>query len=100
LLITVTGNLAAALLWAFSGTFAWLLISRVFSGMAGGNIATATAAVADVTPGKERARGMGLVGAAFGMGFILTGHRWLPFSFRSLITWGYSRRIRICIHLF
>lgn len=71
LLITVTGNLAAALLWAFSGTFAWLLISRVFSGMAGGNIATATAAVADVTPGKERARGMGLVGAAFGMGFIL-----------------------------
>ncbi|OUU25035.1 MAG: hypothetical protein CBC13_02665 [Planctomycetia bacterium TMED53] len=71
LLITISVNMLAALLWAFSGTFTLLVISRVLAGIAGGNIATATAAVADVTPGKERARGMGLVGAAFGLGFIL-----------------------------
>ena len=71
LLITIGINIFAAMLWAFSGTFAILVISRILAGVAGGNIATATAAVADVTPGEERARGMGLVGAAFGLGFIL-----------------------------
>ena len=71
LLLTIGINMLAALLWAFSGTFLILVLSRILSGAAGGNIATATAAVADVTPGKERARGMGLVGAAFGLGFIL-----------------------------
>ncbi|MGE4618264.1 MAG: MFS transporter [Planctomycetota bacterium] len=71
LLITVTGNLLAALLWAFSGTFALLVFSRVLAGIAGGNISAATAAVADLTPGPERARGMGLVGASFGLGFVI-----------------------------
>jgi MFS family permease len=71
LLLTIGLNLLAALLWAFSGTFFLLVLSRLLAGAAGGNIATATAAVADVTPGKDRARGMGLVGAAFGLGFIL-----------------------------
>lgn len=71
LLITISGNLLAALLWAFSGNFALLVLSRVLAGIAGGNISAATAAVADLTPGKERARGMGLIGAAFGLGFIL-----------------------------
>jgi len=71
LLITVTGNLFAALLWAFSGTFALLVLSRILAGIAAGNISTATAAVADLTPGPDRARGMGLVGASFGLGFIL-----------------------------
>lgn len=71
LLMTIVLNLLAALLWAFSGTFLLLVLSRILAGAAGGNIATATAAVADVTPGEERAKGMGLVGAAFGLGFIL-----------------------------
>ncbi|MAJ28911.1 hypothetical protein CBD41_05840 [bacterium TMED181] len=71
LLLTIGLNLLAALLWAFSGTFMLLIFSRILAGAAGGNIATATAAVADVTPGKDRARGMGFVGAAFGLGFIL-----------------------------
>jgi len=71
LLITIWGNLMAALLWAFSGNFALLVLSRVLAGIAGGNISAATAAVADLTPGPERARGMGLIGASFGLGFIL-----------------------------
>jgi len=71
LLITITGNLFAALLWAFSGSFALLVLSRMLAGIAGGNISAATAAVADLTPGEHRARGMGLIGAAFGLGFIL-----------------------------
>ncbi|NRA75739.1 MAG: MFS transporter [Planctomycetes bacterium] len=71
LFITIAGNFFASLLWAFSGTFALLVLSRVLAGIAAGNISAATAAVADLTPGSERARGMGLVGAAFGLGFIL-----------------------------
>ncbi|MEC9476672.1 MAG: MFS transporter [Planctomycetota bacterium] len=71
LLITISGNLFAALLWAFSGTFWLLVLSRILAGIAAGNISTATAAVADLTPGEQRARGMGLVGASFGLGFIL-----------------------------
>ncbi|MEE2890145.1 MAG: MFS transporter [Planctomycetota bacterium] len=71
LFFTIAGNFLASLLWAFSGTFALLVLSRVLAGIAAGNISAATAAVADLTPGSERARGMGLVGAAFGLGFIL-----------------------------
>ncbi len=71
LFVTITGNFLAALLWAFSGTFALLVLSRILAGIAAGNISAATAAVADLTPGSARARGMGLVGASFGLGFIL-----------------------------
>lgn len=48
-----------------------LFASRLFAGVMGANIATAQAYVADVTTPKERARGMGMVGAAIGMGFVL-----------------------------
>lgn len=71
LLVTISGNLIAAILWAVSGSFTLLVLSRILAGIAGGNISAATAAVADLTPGQERARGMGMVGAAFGLGFII-----------------------------
>jgi MFS family permease len=72
LLISLGGNLVAYLLWVFSGTFALLLLSRLMAGIMGGSVASANAAVADITgSAKERARGMGLVGMAFGLGFIL-----------------------------
>src|SRR5512142_983966 len=48
-----------------------LLASRLFAGAATANIAIARAFVADVTPPEGRARGMGLIGAAFGLGFVL-----------------------------
>ena len=50
----------------------WLLfLSRLIAGIMGGNISTAQAYVADVTSHEERARGMGLIGAAFGIGFVM-----------------------------
>ncbi len=69
--ITVAGIGASYLLWAFSASFTLLVISRFIAGLMAGNIATATAAVSDVTSRAERAKGMGIIGAAFGLGFIL-----------------------------
>ncbi len=50
----------------------WLLVvSRVFAGICGGNITVAQAYIADITPPAERSKKMGLIGMAFGLGFIL-----------------------------
>ncbi len=51
--------------------FAWLLAARILAGICGANIAAAQAYVADVTPPEKRAQGMGMIGMAFGLGFIL-----------------------------
>src|SRR4029078_2534926 len=50
---------------------AMLFAARIVDGLSGGNISTARAYVADVTEPKDRARAYGLIGAAFGLGFIL-----------------------------
>lgn len=47
-----------------------LFIARAVAGIMGGNIATANAYIADVTPAEDRARGLGILGAAFGLGFV------------------------------
>jgi predicted MFS family arabinose efflux permease len=57
--------------YALAPGFGWLLGSRLFAGAATANIAIAQAYIADVTPPEGRARGMGLIGAAFGLGFVL-----------------------------
>ncbi|MCZ7640137.1 MAG: MFS transporter [Verrucomicrobia bacterium] len=49
----------------------WLLASRIFAGACGANIAVAAAYIADITPPEKRSKGMGLIGVAFGLGFIL-----------------------------
>ncbi len=50
----------------------WLIVvSRVFAGICGGNITVAQAYIADITPPAERSKKMGLIGMAFGLGFIL-----------------------------
>ncbi len=72
LLLSVSGSCLAYALWLVSGSFAVLLISRAVAGLMGGSVVCANAAVADITESpKDRARGMGLVGMAFGLGFIL-----------------------------
>jgi DHA1 family tetracycline resistance protein-like MFS transporter len=48
-----------------------LLVARLFDGATGGNVSTAQAYIADVTTPENRAKGMGLIGAGFGLGFIL-----------------------------
>jgi MFS family permease len=72
LLLTVAGNALSYLLLVFSGSFTVFLVGRVLAGIMGGNLAVAIASVADVTTRENRAKGMGIVGAAFGLGF-LTG---------------------------
>jgi MFS transporter, DHA1 family, tetracycline resistance protein len=57
-------------LFGLSPVVVWLFLARILDGISGGNISTAQAYIADVTPPAERAKGMGLIGAAFGMGFI------------------------------
>ena len=63
---------ALAYLWLGSATALWMLFAaRAFAGACAGNIATAQAYIADVTGPDDRARGMGLIGAAFGLGFMI-----------------------------
>src|SRR3954462_521797 len=56
---------------AFATQFWMLFAARAFAGACAGNIAAAQAYIADVTPPEKRARGMGMIGAAFGRGFIV-----------------------------
>ncbi len=71
LLGSLVGSLVGYLLFAFAGTLPLLFLARIIDGVSGGNVSTAQAYVADVTTPQTRARGMGLVGAGFGIGFIL-----------------------------
>ena len=61
-------SLGAGLL--FASSIAWLFVARAASGIATANLGTASAYIADVTKPEERARGMGMIGMAFGLGFI------------------------------
>ncbi|MBJ6763201.1 MFS transporter [Myxococcaceae bacterium JPH2] len=71
LLLSQVGSLLGYVLFAFAHALPLLFLSRVIDGLSGGNISTAQAVVADITPPHERARGMGLIGAGFGLGFVL-----------------------------
>jgi MFS family permease len=70
LCLTLTGTLLSYVVWVFAGSFAVLVAARVLGGIMAGNIATAAAVAADVTTGRDRAKGMGIVGMAIGLGFI------------------------------
>ena len=70
LLISIIGSALGFLLMGAASTLPLLFLARIIDGITGGNISTAQAYIADVTPPKERSRGMGLIGAAFGLGFI------------------------------
>ncbi len=63
---TSLGNDGMLLGW---GALTWLFVSRIGAGIAGATIPTAQAYIADSTGSKERAKGMALIGAAFGIGF-------------------------------
>jgi DHA1 family tetracycline resistance protein-like MFS transporter len=70
ILVGLMGSCLSYLMLALSGSLAMLFIARIIGGIAGANIPTAQAYIADVTTPENRARGMGMVGAAFGLGFI------------------------------
>src|SRR5213592_3546305 len=70
LLISIIGTGIGFLLIGFAKTLLMLFVGRILDGITGGNISTAQAYIADVTTKENRAKGMGLLGAAFGLGFI------------------------------
>ncbi|HEY3357247.1 MAG TPA: MFS transporter [Polyangia bacterium] len=71
LLVSLVGSTLSYALAAAAPSLAILFVARLLGGIAGGNIAAAQAYVADVTSPEERAKGMGMIGAAFGIGFVL-----------------------------
>jgi len=70
LIFSLLGTVASFVLLALAGSITMLLIARIVDGLSGGNISTARAYVADITEPKDRARAYGLIGMAFGLGFI------------------------------
>jgi MFS transporter, DHA1 family, tetracycline resistance protein len=71
LLLTLLANAAASFMLAYSTTGTTLALSRVIAGLAAGNISTAYAYTTDITTDATRPKALGLLGSAFGMGFIL-----------------------------
>jgi MFS transporter, DHA1 family, tetracycline resistance protein len=71
LLASQVGTLSGFLLLGFANSLFLLFVSRIIDGLSGANISTAQAVITDVTNDKTRTQGLGLIGAAFGMGFIL-----------------------------
>ena len=83
LLLSLAGSTLSYLGFAFAPNFGLLLATRLFAGAFAANISTAQAYIADVTDPKDRAKGMGLIGMAFGFGFLIgpwlggeTAHLW------------------------
>ncbi len=70
LLASIIGTGIGFLILGFAKTLWMLFLGRILDGISGGNISTAQAYIADITTPEDRAKGMGLLGAAFGLGFI------------------------------
>ncbi len=80
LLLSLFGSVVAWTLFGVAGELGSLIgvtnglivlfVARAFAGAMGGNIATANAYIADITPPEDRAKGLGILGAAFGLGFV------------------------------
>ncbi len=85
ILIGLFGSFVAYLLFGLAQSLSLLFAARIAAGIAGANIPTAQAYMADVTTPENRAKGMGLVGAAFGLGFIFG-----PAIGGFLSQWGYQ----------
>lgn len=71
LIISIAGTVISFLMLGLARSLEMIFLSRALDGLFGGNIALARAYITDVTDEKSRARGLGIVGAAFGLGFII-----------------------------
>ncbi len=71
LLASLLGLGADYIFLAFAPTLAWLFVGRVISGIFGASFTTASAYIADISEPEKRAQNFGMVGAAFGLGFII-----------------------------
>lgn len=70
ILISLLMTAISYVIFSFTHTFLMLLLSRLLAGFGGSNIGVAQAYIADITTKEERSKGMGLIGAAFGLGFV------------------------------
>lgn len=70
LLICLFGEIFSYILFAQARSLEVLFLARLFSGFFGASISTASAYISDITPPHERSKGMALIGAAFGLGFL------------------------------
>lgn len=71
ILISLFGFAVDYVLLALAPTILWLFIGRVIAGITGASVTTASAYIADISTDKDRAKNFGLIGAAFGLGFII-----------------------------
>lgn len=71
LLLSLLGTALGYVMFGMAGSLLMLFLARLLDGATGGNISTAQAYIADITPPQDRAKNFGLVGAAFGLGFII-----------------------------
>jgi len=70
LLVSIAGLAFSYALWFVAGSFTVLVVARFIGGLMSGNISTASAVIADVTPDARRSRGMAVLGLAVGIGFM------------------------------
>ncbi len=97
LFLSILGSGVGYLMMGFAGALWMIYAGRILGGITGGNLSTAQAYIADVTTRENRAKGMGLFGMAFGLGFILGpalagilskfGHE-VPFLFAAGLSFG------------
>jgi MFS transporter, DHA1 family, tetracycline resistance protein len=85
LLVSIFGTFLGFLLLGFANALWMLFASRIIDGLTGGNLSIAQAYITDVTDSKSRSQGLGLIGAAFGIGFIIG-----PVAGGLLSQWGYA----------
>jgi MFS family permease len=85
LLLCLAGESLAYLSFAFADDLTWLFLSRAVAGFFGASLSTASAYISDITPPKDRSKGMALIGAAFGLGFLFG-----PAVGGGLAMWGES----------
>ncbi|MBW3669667.1 MAG: MFS transporter [Actinobacteria bacterium] len=70
LVLSLAGTAVGSLITGLAGSLTVLFIGRVVDGISGASVSVAQAAVADIAPPEQRARLLGLLGAAFGLGFV------------------------------
>ena len=85
LLVSIFGTFLGFLLLGFANALWMLFVSRIIDGLTGGNLSIAQAYITDVTDTKSRSQGLGMIGAAFGIGFIIG-----PVAGGLLSQWGYA----------
>jgi DHA1 family tetracycline resistance protein-like MFS transporter len=71
LIVSLIGTAVSFAMLAVAGSLTMLFAARIVDGLSGGNITTARAYIADITTEEDRARAFGILGAAFGLGFIV-----------------------------